>query len=321
MLRNRPLGWTGIEVTELGFGAWAIAGEKYGPVDEAQGRATVEAYLAAGGNFIDTARAYGKGQSERLVGQVLQSMARREDVVLATKTQKTGDAESIPQIREELEASLRALGTDYVDVYFMHRPPSDPDVLEQALEVFEALREEDKIRVIAASIRGAAVTDETAAMCRQYIRTGRIGAIQLIYSIVRQKNAEIFDEAESAGVGLVARTALESGLLTGKYMPGTHFDPPDHRTRWNGAPADYITVQARYLAEHAVAPPDQSVSELALRFALAPSAVSTVIVGGKTPEQVQRNLAVADDPPLDDQTLDWLRRTYGNVTESCNPGP
>jgi aryl-alcohol dehydrogenase-like predicted oxidoreductase len=309
----RDLGSSRVSVGSIGFGAWAIGGSSYGDVSEADAEATVETYLDLGGTFIDTARNYRK--SEEILGRVISRRGDREKIFLATKTSKTSTVEELPLIREQVEMSLRLLQTDVIDLYFIHAPPEDPDLMERVLQEFESLKAEGKIRYIGASIKGPDVTQQTVALCKQYVDTGRIHAIQLIYSILRQLNRESIDYARKHGVGIVARTVLESGFLTGKFSRGSQFQ--DHRRRWN-AGADELLETVDSLKSWAVPPSYQSLAQVALRFALVPPGVSTIIPGGKNASQVRANMSIADLPDLPEDLLDRFRSELGDFTPRAN---
>ncbi len=135
-----------------------------------KGTEALEAYLESGGNFIDTAVTY--GESERTIGAVLKDLGLGNYVYIATKTKSGEPAETVPQIRKDLETSLKNLGRDYVDILYLHMPPEDDDVIDMALNECEALKREGKIRGIGASVKGPAVTDATVSLCRKYIDTG-----------------------------------------------------------------------------------------------------------------------------------------------------
>jgi aryl-alcohol dehydrogenase-like predicted oxidoreductase len=317
-MKKRALGKSGFEVTEIGFGAWAIGGRGYGEVSEQQAYAVIEAYLEGGGNFIDTARRY--GESERRLGEVLRRSGTRDQVYLATKTHQSRSKETLPEIRKELEESLRLMQTDVVDLFYMHAPPEEVDVMNFALDEFAALKKEGKIRAIGASIKGPDVTRKTVDLCRQYVDSGRIDAIQLIYSVFRQMNAESIAYAKNNGVGIVARTVMESGFLTGSYRPGDAFADNDHRRRWQGAHLDELLAEAVRLSSTAVRPPYSSLAQVAIRFALAQEGVSTVIAGAKRVEQMRANLAVDAIPPLENSLLEELRRDYADFTAKANTG-
>ncbi len=311
---RRAFGRMGWSVSELGFGAWTIGGGSYGDVAEADAVAAVEAYLDAGGNFIDTARGY--RESERILGEVFQRRRCRDDIVLSTKTGATEPTE----IREQVETSLRLLQTDHVEILHMHGPPDPekPDVMNRTLDTFEQLRDEGKVRAIAASISGPNVGDRTGRMCHQYMDTGRIDAIQLIYSIFRQRNREVFARVQAEGVALIARTALESGFLSGKYTPGHTF--ADHRHRWSGPRLERILQRVQDLKNKAVPSPYESLAEVAYAFALAEPEVSTLIFGARDAAQAKANLAVAARPGLPDDLLAQLKRDFADVGEDFNPG-
>jgi len=314
--RKRSLGRTGFQVSELGFGAWPIGGIQYGPVPESEAMEIIYNYIQAGGNFIDTARVY--GESEAILGKVLSKGDLREQIILATKTMKGNEPDTIPGIRKDLEESLRLLKTEYFDLYYLHQPPDDPAVMNRALDVLESFKKEGKLRAIGTSIKGPAVTDATLKLCRQYIDSGRIDTIQLVYSILRQKNAAIFDYAHQKGVGIVVRTSIESGFLSGKYRPG-HIIAEGHRKRWTPETQSLIFKKVMEIEKYAIQPPYTSMPEVAVRFSLEPQGVSSVIVGVRTLEQIQKNMAIVSLPPLLPKIRARLEEEFGGLTESFNP--
>jgi len=317
-LKKRVLGRTGFEVTELGFGAWPIGGKDYVAMTEKNAIETIEAYLSVGGNLIDTAPAYAK--SETYIGKTLGGKEIRDQIYITTKTMKGTTVETIPEIRQEIEQSLRALQTDYVDVYFLHNPPDEPDVMNRAIDVFEELKEEGKIRSIGASIKLANVTPATVALCRQYIDTGRVDVLEVVYSILRQANAENFAYAYEKGVGIIARTAIESGFLSGKYKPGDEFNE-GHRDRWDKDTVQLILKHARELQTDAVKDPYKSLAQVALRFALTPKEVSCLIVGPENPDEVRKNVETLSLPPLDDALIERLQKEFDGKTGLFNLNP
>ncbi len=121
LTKERTLGRSGIKVKEIGFGGWAIGGRHYGHIEKSQGADCVRAHLDVGGDFIDTVRWYDR--SEEIIGEVLKERNARDRVVLSTKLRNEGKSEEIPKVREDLELSLRALQTDYVDLCIFHTPP------------------------------------------------------------------------------------------------------------------------------------------------------------------------------------------------------
>jgi aryl-alcohol dehydrogenase-like predicted oxidoreductase len=315
MVTKRVLGSTGFQVTAISFGAWQIGGSGYGQVSNKDAQATIAAYLEKGGNFIDTARRY--GESECILGDFFQQNGGREDVFIASKTHRLEAA----AIRRELEETLHRLKSDYVDLYYLHAPPDDPAVMNRVLDVYEQLKQEGKIRAIGASIKGADVTQGTVDLCRQYIRSGRVDALMVIYSIFRQKNAEVFRDATEAEVGIVVRTVLESGFLTGKYRPGHTFAKEnDHRRRWGETRLANILECAGDLKQWAVVPPYESLAQVAIRFALDEEGVPNVVVGARAAQQIKESMAVASLPPLRPELRERLVKEYKGRTAAFNTG-
>jgi len=226
---KRQFGQTGFHATVVGLGAWPIGQKRtdagiagsYGSVDPAAGQRVVERYVDLGGTFIDTARAY--GTSEEIIGRCAFMRQKRESVFVATKTGKTGSREAFALIEDEITTSLRNLNTDYVDLYQIHAPPEDPALIDELLDIFEGLRERGLIRAIGASVKGPDVTPATVELAKRYVDTGRVDALQLIYSMFRRAHEETFAYAAERGVAIIARTVLESGFLTGKYRASDAF--------------------------------------------------------------------------------------------------
>lgn len=237
---------------------------------------------------------------------------------IATKSVGGQTLDTIPKLRVDLEESLRLLQTDYVDVFQLHQPPEEPEVMNRALDEMENLRQEGKIRAISASIKGVDVTRKTEALCYQYMDTGRLDAIQLVYSILRQRMRSVIAEAKKRNMGIIVRTALESGLLTGKYGPGHRFTGIDQRTRYSSENLEFILNTVRELEPIAVKPPYKNLSQVAIRFALIPEGVSTVIVGAHKLRHIQANAAIEALPPLSAEVEQLLQGKYGDITDKCN---
>jgi aryl-alcohol dehydrogenase-like predicted oxidoreductase len=317
---TRRLGRTGFMVTELGLGTWPLAGEgpvvNYGAVEERHALGVLHTYVDRGGIFIDTARAY--NNAEALVGRFLRGGGVRERIVLSSKTVAGEQAGTIPRIRDDLETSLRALGTDHVEVYFLHHPPEDPGLMARALDAMETLKREGKIRAIGASIKGPNVTEATERLADAYLGTGRVDVLQVVYSVLRQRNRSLIEKAKARDVGVVVRTALESGLLTGAYRPGHVFTGNDHRARYDRAKLDHVLRTAEELRQFAVRPPYRTLPQVALRFSLDPEGVSCLIFGAQSPAEVVENLDVLALPPLDPGVVAEIRDRYGALTEQAN---
>jgi aryl-alcohol dehydrogenase-like predicted oxidoreductase len=301
-----------VPVPICGLGGWALGGRAYGPVERQVARATLIRFIELGGVFIDTAEAY--GASEEIIGEVLAELGGRERMVLATKTQHHRPAD----IHRALEQSLRRLRTEHIDVYQIHAPPEDEVAMNAVLETYDTLRQAGKIRIVGASVKGPLVNADTVALSRRYLRSGRVQALQVIYSLLRPGNAAMFAEAAQAGVAIIARTVLESGFLAGSYRPAHVFARDDHRRRWSAGQLQRILQAVQELAADLPAGAS-SVTELAIRFALSAPGVSVVIPGAKRPDQVERNWQAAARPPLSPADVAALCRRLEGLQDLTNP--
>ncbi|MGF1484201.1 MAG: aldo/keto reductase [Opitutales bacterium] len=310
-METRTLGRSSPQITRVGFGAWALGGKSYGPVEAETAKATLRDYLKRGGNFIDTARGY--ATSEGLIGEVLQEGAyRRADVVIASKSPKT----DLDGLRADLETTLRELQTDYVDLYYLHSPPEAPKAIETALNAMATLKAEGLIRNVGASVKGPNVTQDTVHLCRAYIHSGRCDALQVIYSIFRPKNAEMFAEAAENSVSIIVRTLLENGFLGGRYRPGHRFAESDHRHRWAGEKLDAILNEA---VEVSTSNPGKlPLVQLAVRYVLDHPHVTAIIPGGKSPAQLEPIFTAERAPALEPAYRNSLIERYSGQETRFN---
>ncbi len=302
-MEYRKLGKTNIEVSEIGFGAWAIGGDAWGPVEDAASIAAMERALELGINFIDTADVYGSGHSEELVAQVIKG--RRDQIIVSTKGGLMGhhrDPKREPvydrpeKVREALENSLRRLGTDYVDVYFDHIWWDKHEETEAFIEALAQLKAEGKARAVGVS------TDDFEYV-KHFNKNGGLDVVQLEYSILNRKaERQILPYLEEHGIGAVIRGPLQKGLLTGKFTPESTFPEGDVRHNW---PNESWFQESLEKVERlrVLQREGQTLGQLALRFVLSHPAVSTAIPGGKTPEQVEANAAASRRPLLSEEEL------------------
>jgi aryl-alcohol dehydrogenase-like predicted oxidoreductase len=294
-MKYRRLGRTGLRVSVVGIGTWQFGGEwgRAFAQDEVDG--VLGGARELGINLIDTAECYGDHLSETLVGRAIRG--RRESWVIATKfghkfhgnfhrTQHYSAAE----VKEQLEESLRALGTDHVDIYQMHSgkdPAFDqPDLWEMLARQVEA----GKIRHLGLSISPNDNIYQTA-------RASDVGAetIQVVYNrLDRAPEAAVLPSCQAQDLGVLARVPLASGLLTGKYHPGDVFvNADDIRSQRSPAEIQEALRQAEEIARAEV-PPGVPMAAWALAWCLRHPAVACVIPGCKTPDQVASNAAGAD---------------------------
>jgi aryl-alcohol dehydrogenase-like predicted oxidoreductase len=285
----RPLGNTGLRVSAVGFGAWQLANPIWGGPDEAGSMELVHAALDAGCNFYDTAPGYGGGASEQVLGKALKG--RRGKVVLCTKYGHADPRQadfSVAGLRPSLEASLRRLQTDHVDLLLLHNPPRDLLDGARATDLYdelETLRCEGKLRVFGASI-------DTRQELSTLALTTTSGAAEVLFNVFHQDVRREFGEAGRRGLGLVAKVPLDSGWLSGKYDERSRFD--GIRGRWS---TQVVTRRAALLRRlRALLPPEMPLAQAALSFVLAHREIATVIPGAKTRAQVEANLAAASEP-------------------------
>lgn len=307
-MRYRRLGKTGYKVSEIGFGAWAIGGD-WGPTDDKQAMSTLHAAVDAGVTFFDTADVYGDGRSEQLLARLREE--RDEELVIATKVGRRGpldpDAYTLAALREWVERSQENLHVDRLDLVQMHCPPTDtyyrPDI-------FDSLQELVNTGVTAA----VGVSVERVEEGLKAIEFPGVASVQIIFNVFRQRPAELFlERAHARDVGVIARVPLASGLLTGKYTAESTFDSDDHRNfNAEGDAFDVGETFAGVGLERGVmaaeqlrtrVPEDATLAQFALRWILMHSEVSTVIPGGRRPEQVEENAGASSLAPLSEDDM------------------
>lgn len=305
-MEYRQLGKTGITVSEIGFGAWAIGGDAWGPVEDKRSLAAMERALELGVNLIDTADVYGDGHSESLVAQVIKD--RRDKIVISTKGGLMGhhrDPQREPvydqpeKIVRAFEDSLRRLGTDYIDIYFDHIWWNKEEETEAFLVAFERLKREGRVRAVG-------VSTDSFAYIEHFNRDGNLDVVQLDYSILnRDAEQEILPYCQEHNIGVVVRGPLRMGLLTGKYSAESIFPEGDIRKDW---PKEQWFVESLEKVDRlrALERDDQSLAQLALRFVLSHPAVSVAIPGAKTASQVEANVAASTRPLLLEEDLQLI---------------
>ncbi|MWC00281.1 aldo/keto reductase [Agromyces seonyuensis] len=297
-MQTRILGRTGRQVSVIGLGTWQL-GADWGDVDEADALAVLDAAAEAEVTFFDTADVYGDGRSESLIGRWLRENPDA-DVTVATKMGRRVD--QIPSnyveanFRAWLDRSRRNLGVDTIDLVQLHCPPTPVYSTDAVFDSLDALVEEGVIANYGVSV-------ETTAEALTAIARPNVASVQLILNAFRLKPLdEVLPAAAAAGVGIIARVPLASGLLSGRYTLDTQFAPDDHRTynrhgesfdvgeTFSGV--DYPTgVRAaqEFSKLAAAAAPDASTAQVALAWIARHPAVSTVIPGARNPDQARAN--------------------------------
>jgi aryl-alcohol dehydrogenase-like predicted oxidoreductase len=314
---TRPFGRTGWQVSEIGFGAWAIGGE-WGDVGETDARDTLLAALAAGTNFIDTADAYGDGRSERIIRDVLKDWRGPRPIVASKAGRRlsphVADGYTRANLQTFIERSLRNLGVDTLDLVQLHCPPTDVYYRPEVFDALEDLVAADKIRHYGVSV-------ERVEEALKAIEYPGVVSVQIIYNIFRQRPAELFfREAKARNVAVIARVPLASGLLTGKLNRNSQFAANDHRNfnrqgaafdvgeTFAGVPYDVALDAVEALRP--LIPAGTSMAAFALRWILMADAVTVAIPGAKSRAQVQANVAASELASLPPETMQALRSIY-----------
>lgn len=282
-METRQLGKDGPQVTILCFGAWPISGAM-GAVSEELAMATVQASLDAGMTFIDTAEGY--YDAESIIGKAIEN--KRHDVFLATKL--SGD-HSPEHMTEAVDASLRALRTDYLDLYQLHRPkPQWP--IDQTMDHLVRLCDAGKIRHIGLSNFN---TEETV----EAMQYGLIQSSQPLYNMLQRWAGEsLLPFCKENGIGVMSYAALGKGLLTGRYQPGHKFASDDIRGEdragvWQEETYQHI-FEATERLKHWALDHGRDLVQLAIAWTLANPAVTSSIIGARNPEQVYHNVKAVD---------------------------
>ena len=315
-MQHRPLGRTGLSVSTISFGAWAIGGS-WGPVDDDASMAALHAAIDEGVNFVDTADVYGDGRSERLVATLRK--ARREPIAVATKAgrrlpSQTPDGYTRENLAGWIDRSLRNLETDTIDLLQLHCP--HPAVYDRP-EVFGILDD----LTGAGKIRHYGVSVETVDEALKAIRYPNVETVQIIFNPFRLKPADrFFEEAAAKQVGIIVRVPLASGLLSGKLRRDSVFDPEDHRAfnregqafdkgeTFSGVPYDLALSAVDDVRP--LVPEGWTMAQFALRWILMWDAVSCTIPGARTVSQARENAAAADLPAITPEAMSAVRRIY-----------
>jgi aryl-alcohol dehydrogenase-like predicted oxidoreductase len=304
-VESRHVPRLGRDLSVVGLGCWQI-GAGWGEVGDDDARATVAAALDAGTRFLDTADVYGDGRSEGLIAEVLVGRDPGDRPFVATKVGRRADpfepaTYTEGTLRAWVARSREKLRTDTLDLVQLHCPPTQVYSDEGVHAAMRRMVDDGWIAAYGVSV-------ETCDEALTAIAHPSVATVQIILNCFRLKPlAEVLPVAREAGVGVIARVPLASGLLTGRYTADTDFGPDDHRTfnrhgeqfdvgeTFSGVPLD---VGLRAVEELREVAGDRPLAEFALRWVVDTPGVTTVIPGARHPEQARRNVAVAATRPL-----------------------
>lgn len=326
-MHYRPFGRESTEVSEVGLGTWQL-GSDWGTIDDETADRILETALESGITFFDTADVYGPERSERRLGRFFDE--REERPFIATKCGRN-DEPGWPEnfepetIRAHAEASRDRLRVDALDLLQLHCVPFEQLKEGRVFDALRTLKRDGVIRRFGASVE----TLDEALFC---LEVQGLSSLQIIFNVFRQEPARrLFDRAQEAGVALVVRVPLASGLLAGKFTRETEFPEDDHRNynrngeafsvgeTFAGMPYETGVAVSRAIGAHV--PEGMTTAQMALRWILDHEAVTTVIPGASRPEQVRANAEASELDPLPAQLHDWLAERYDEEISPLIRGP
>jgi aryl-alcohol dehydrogenase-like predicted oxidoreductase len=316
-MHYRRLGKTNYNVSEIGFGAWAIGGT-WGKTNDDESLQALHTAADNGVNFFDTADVYGDGHSEKLIAQFLKER-NDANIIVATKAGRrlslhVAEGYTGKNIESFIERSLQNLQREALDLLQLHCPPTSVYSQVELFDYMDSLVKKGKIKHYGVSVE----TVEEALKALQY---PGVSTVQIIFNIFRQKPAEVFfAKAKKHDVGIIARVPLASGMLSGKMTNTTIFEKDDHRTfNRNGeafdkgetfSGVDYETGLKAVEELKGIVPNGYTLSQLALQWILSHPQVSTTIPGAKTKEQVILNTKASELPPLSKEVVQKVNAIY-----------
>jgi aryl-alcohol dehydrogenase-like predicted oxidoreductase len=326
-LNYRELGNTGLKVSEVSFGTWAIGGD-WGKANDSESLKALDYAIDQGVNFFDTADVYGNGHSEELLAKA--TKGRADKIHIATKFCRQGDIfaadnYSYETVKSYCEDSLRRLNREVIDLYQIHCPATEILKDGQVFDVLDRLQGEGKIRHYGVSVE----TVEEGMICLEY---PNVKSLQVIFNIFRQKPLEVLlPEAYKRGVGILVRLPLASGLLTGKYTSNHIFESDDHRNYNENGEAFNIgetfaglgfkkgvelSDQLKWIAEGR-----HSMASAALRWILDQPEITCIIPGFKNTKQIEDNLEAVNIKAFSKKELEMLEHFYQEKVRNQIRGP
>jgi aryl-alcohol dehydrogenase-like predicted oxidoreductase len=317
-VQNRHAKRLGRDVGVIGLGCWQL-GADWGQVSEADALTLLEASVDAGVTFLDTADVYGDGRSESLVGQFIKG---RSGLTVATKMgrrlpEQTAEGYSRANFRAWNDRSRANLGVDTLDLVQLHCPPTDAYARDEIFDALDELVTEQRIAAYGVSVEK--VEEALAAIARP-----GTASVQIILNTFRQKPLEqVLPAAAEAGVAIIARVPLASGLLSGRYTPATTFGADDHRNynrdgsafdvgeTFSGVPYDVGLEAVERLRP--LVPAGATMAQFALRWIADQPGVTVVIPGARNTAQAAGNAAAADLAPLGAEAHAEIRAVYDEL--------
>jgi len=309
-MHYRNLGRSDISVSEIGFGTWGLGGDSYGAIDHKNAKELLRFAFNKGINFFDTSDLYGQGRCEELIGETF-SKKEREDIIIATKGGTLPHSGySMPQnfsksyLENALNFSLKRLDTNYIDIYHLHNPPQNLTNYEEIFDFFEGKKEENIICEYA-------ISASSPFEAKNAIEEFDFPIVQFNFNLIDQRaiDCDLFSICESHRTGVIIRTPLNFGYLSGKLKGDESFSDLDHRRKWPHSQRKKWS-ESHSLFETIISEQNLTYVQLALKYCLHPKAVSSVIPGMMNMTQIGENILVSDLDPLSQKTLKKVRNVY-----------
>lgn len=310
-MKYRTLGSTNISISEIGFGTWGIGGihggaKAYGATSDEDSKLALNKALEVGINFFDTSDLYGFGHAESLLGEVFSR--KRSDVVIATKggflSFEGAQDFSSKHLSSALDQSLKRLRTNFVDLYQLHSP-SFENMSDEVFETLHRFKSEGKVRSIGVSVRSP---EEGVKFLERF----EFDAMQVNFNFVDQRALDIglIDKCNQSKVGIIIRTPLAFGFLTGKYSDTEKFPDGDHRNKWSVKQRALWSESADLFSKSIEKKTGQTPAQIALRFCLSFEGVTSTIPGMILPEHVLENAKGGDLGKFSDNELREFQNIY-----------
>lgn len=316
-MQYRKLGKTGMNISAISLGTWQVGGKWGSDFNNDTAAAILNKAIDAGINFIDTADVYSDGESEKAVGKILKS--RCEKIFVATKCGRqiqphVNEGYQPAVLRKYVEDSLKRLQLETIDLIQLHCPPTQVYYRPEIFELFDVLKKEGKIQNLGVSV-------EKVEEALKAIEYDNVTTVQIIFNMFRQRPAQLFfSEAIKKDIGVIVRVPLASGLLTGTFGKQTPFTAGDHRTFNRNGEAfdkgetfsgiDYETGLAAVEDLKKIFPGRDNLAPVALKWILQHQAVSCIIPGASSAQQVDSNLSALQEKDLTAEQLDAVQKVY-----------
>jgi aryl-alcohol dehydrogenase-like predicted oxidoreductase len=312
-MKYRSLGTTGLQLSELGYGAWGVGKGMWPGVEDDESLRSLRRALEQGVNFIDTALGYGDGHSEELVGRAVREAGTAVHVAskVPPKNLQWPAAQGVPVnqvfpadwIMDCTERSLANLGLETIDVQQFHVWSDEWVGQGDWMDAIELLRSQGKIRFF-----GISVNDHQPANALALVNSGVVDSVQVIYNIFDQSpEDELFPAVVAANVGVIVRVPFDEGALTGRINPETELLKGDWRNSYFGGDRKAQVWERVQAITKDLGAPVERLPEIALRYCLSHPAVSTVIPGMRSLRNVASNVSAAELGPLSAEEIEVLR--------------